>query len=929
MATGVENSICCQPELALTRKGDRRQLRAGARPQVAHVRAGVGARLVEANAGDGPRDIGPEFDAQLHGAIRTAVHQGRHRRGRPDGDGRRGGSNSNAQRLAARCSRTGRIGHLNREVERRRCCGRSGDRPSGGIQGQTTGQRATDDGPTVSPGATGRHQRRRVGRAYRAIGQRRRGDRERSGLHGQPSGPGNTAQRRGDRRGPGAHARGQPRGVDGGHARLRGGPRHLAGEVLRGTVRVGPSRCELLRRSPQDRRIRRRHRNRRKRRRWTRTKHHVDPVVGGIPRLRWEGRGGAVGKYAVPSRYPVGQGMQRWVVHPCRREVVHVGTVVPRVGVVRRHVHRVGRDGHRGREQHLLPARTALTREGDRRQLRAGARPQVAHVRAGVGARLVEANAGDGPSNIGSEFDAQLHGAIRTAVHQGRHRRGRPDGDGRRGGRNSNAQRLAARCRRTGRIGHLNREVERRRRCGRSGDRPSGGIQDQTTGQRATDHGPTVSPSATARHQPRRVGRAYRAIGQRRRGDRERSGLHRQPSGPRNTTQRRGDRRGPDAHARCEPRGVDGGHARLRGGPRHLAGQVLRGTVRVGPGRRELLRRPAQDRRIRRRHRNRRQRRRWTRTEHHVDPVVGGIPGLRWEGRGGAVGKYAVPSRYPVGQGMQRWVVHPCRREGVHVGTVVPRVGVVRRHVHRVGRDGHRGREQHLLPARTALIRKGDRRQLRAGARPQVAHVRAGVGARLVEANAGDGPSNIGSEFDAQLHGAIRTAVHQGRHRRGRPDGDGRRGGRDSNAQRLAARCRRTGRIGHLNREVERRRRCGRSGDRPSGGIQDQTTGQRATDHGPTVSPSATARHQPRRVGRAYRAIGQRRRGDRERSGLHRQPSGPRNTTQRRGDRRGPDAHARCEPRGVDSGHARLRGGPRHLAGKVLRGTVRVESQSP
>ena len=88
-------------------------------------------------------------------------------------------------------------------------------------------------------------------------------------------------------------------------------------------------------------------------------------------------------------------------------------------------------------------------------------------------------------------------------------------------------------------------------------------------------------------------------------------------------------------------------------------------------------------------------------TKHDVDPVVGGIPGLRWEGRGGAVGKYAVPSRYPVGQGMQRRVVHPCRCEGVHVGTVVPRVGVVRRHVHRVGRDGHRGREQHLLPART------------------------------------------------------------------------------------------------------------------------------------------------------------------------------------------------------------------------------------
>ena len=85
--------------------------------------------------------------------------------------------------------------------------------------------------------------------------------------------------------------------------------------------------------------------------------------------------------------------------------------------------------------------------------------------------------------------------------------------------------------------------------------------------------------------------------------------------------------------------------------------------------------------------------------EHHVHPVVGRRPGLGGKDAGGSIPIDPVPAGDTVGKGMERRAVHTRRREVIQVGTVVAIEGMVGRHVDCVGGDGHRVREQHLLPA--------------------------------------------------------------------------------------------------------------------------------------------------------------------------------------------------------------------------------------
>ena len=85
-------------------------------------------------------------------------------------------------------------------------------------------------------------------------------------------------------------------------------------------------------------------------------KHHIHPVVGRKPRLGGKEAGGSIRIDPVPAGDAVGKGMERRAVHTSRREVVHVGAVVAVVGMIGNHVDRVGGDGHRAREEHLLPA---------------------------------------------------------------------------------------------------------------------------------------------------------------------------------------------------------------------------------------------------------------------------------------------------------------------------------------------------------------------------------------------------------------------------------------------------------------------------------------------------------------------------------------------------------------------------------------------
>ena len=59
---------------------------------------------------------------------------------------------------------------------------------------------------------------------------------------------------------PGVDGRGEAGVVDGGHARVRGGPGHQAGYVLRAAVGVGPGGGKLLRHSGRECQVGRRHR---------------------------------------------------------------------------------------------------------------------------------------------------------------------------------------------------------------------------------------------------------------------------------------------------------------------------------------------------------------------------------------------------------------------------------------------------------------------------------------------------------------------------------------------------------------------------------------------------------------------------------------------------------------------------------------------
>ena len=64
IATGVEKLTCCQPEAVSPLKVAVASSVAGARPEVADVRAGVAGALVEADAGDVAGDVGAELDAE-------------------------------------------------------------------------------------------------------------------------------------------------------------------------------------------------------------------------------------------------------------------------------------------------------------------------------------------------------------------------------------------------------------------------------------------------------------------------------------------------------------------------------------------------------------------------------------------------------------------------------------------------------------------------------------------------------------------------------------------------------------------------------------------------------------------------------------------------------------------------------------------------
>src|SRR5262249_10333053 len=79
-------------------------------------------------------------------------------------------------------------------------------------------------------------------------------------------------------------------------------------------------------------------------------------------------------------------------------------------------------DRDRRGEADLLPAGRGLAAEGRAGQQRAGARPELADVAAGVAAALVEAHAVDDAVEVGLELEADLDRAGRAVREAGRDR---------------------------------------------------------------------------------------------------------------------------------------------------------------------------------------------------------------------------------------------------------------------------------------------------------------------------------------------------------------------------------------------------------------------------------------------------------------------------------------------------------------------------
>ena len=170
------------------------------------------------------------------------------------------------------------------------------------------------------------------------------------------------------------------------------------------------------------------------------------------------------------------------------------------------------------------------------------------------------------------------------------------------------------------------------------------------------------------------------------------------------------------------------------------------GRVRRHAGR-PLRRRVAGDRR------RRRVARRASRGgEHHVDPVVRRVEGLRRESARRAIAVDAVPAAGAAREQVDRAVVHACAREEAVVARVVAVRREVRGDVDRAGGDGNRRREVHLLPSRGRLAAEGRGREASPPGGPEAADMGPGVAGALVEPDAGDEAVDVDAELDAELH---------------------------------------------------------------------------------------------------------------------------------------------------------------------------------
>ncbi len=119
--------------------------------------------------------------------------------------------------------------------------------------------------------------------------------------------------------------------------------------------------------------------------------------------------------------------MQGGVVNAEGGKVSWVQTEMPHAGLIGGHVQGVCCDGYRPREVRLLPAGSCFSREGNTRQERAGATPQMACMGARVGGALVKPNARDIAVAVCPELDPEFQRRVWPSIGGRGHRRARPN----------------------------------------------------------------------------------------------------------------------------------------------------------------------------------------------------------------------------------------------------------------------------------------------------------------------------------------------------------------------------------------------------------------------------------------------------------------------------------------------------------------------
>src|SRR5262245_13477396 len=137
---------------------------------------------------------------------------------------------------------------------------------------------------------------------------------------------------------------------------------------------------------------------------WLWLEYYVYPVITRVKRLGGKATS-AVLIDPIATLLTIGQSSER-CVRIRRTEVLFVSGIMPQWRTIRHHIRRIGRDGDRCREVHLLPARGGFIAKGRAGQQRPTARPEFPGVRARIACPFVKTDPGNGAIDCSLKLDS-------------------------------------------------------------------------------------------------------------------------------------------------------------------------------------------------------------------------------------------------------------------------------------------------------------------------------------------------------------------------------------------------------------------------------------------------------------------------------------------------------------------------------------------